>query len=142
MSNDNIITQLSIFISNEPGSLAAMTRTLKECNVNIKAFNIAESSGFGVFRAIVDDPEGSYNKLKEKNLIVKKTDIVGVIVENTPGGLFSAAKVLGDANINIEYGYALEGGREPIMFFRVDDPAAAIKAFSDAKMKVVSMKDF
>ena len=142
MSNDNFITQLSIFISNEPGSLAAMTRTLKECNVNIKAFNIAESSGFGVFRAIVDDPEGSYNKLKEKNLIVKKTDVVGVIVENTPGGLFSAAKVLGDANINIEYGYALEGGREPIMFFRVDDPAAAIKAFSDAKMKVVSMKDF
>ena len=142
MSNDKFITQLSIFISNEPGSLATMTRTLKECNVNIKAFNIAESSGFGVFRAIVDDPEGSYNKLKDKNLIVKKTDIVGVIVENTPGGLFSAAKVLGDANINIEYGYALEGGREPIMFFRVDDPAAAIKAFSDAKMKVVSMKDF
>ena len=142
MSNDKFITQLSIFISNEPGSLAAMTLTLKECNVNIKAFNIAESSGFGVFRAIVDDPEGSYTKLKEKNLIVRKTDIVGVIVENTPGGLFSAAKVLGDANINIEYGYALEGGREPIMFFRVDDPAAAIKAFSDAKMKVVSMKDF
>ncbi len=142
MSNDKFITQLSIFISNEPGSLAAMTRTLKECNVNIKAFNIAESSGFGVFRAIVDDPEGSYAKLKEKNLIVKKTDIVGVVVDNTPGGLFSAAKVLGDANINIEYGYALEGGREPIMFFRVDDPAAAVKAFSDAKMKVVSMKDF
>ena len=142
MSNDKFITQLSIFISNEPGSLAAMTRTLKECDVNIKAFNIAESSGFGVFRAIVDDPEGSYTKLKEKNLIVRKTDIVGVIVENTPGGLFSAAKVLGDANINIEYGYALEGGREPIMFFRVDDPAAAVKAFTDAKMKAVSMKDF
>ena len=142
MSNDKFITQLSIFISNEPGSLAAMTRTLKECNVNIKAFNIAESSGFGVFRAIVDDPEGSYTKLKEKNLIVRKTDIVGVIVDNTPGGLFSAAKILGDANINIEYGYALEGGREPIMFFRVDNPGAAVKAFSDAKMKVVSMKDF
>ena len=142
MSNDKFITQLSIFINNEPGSLAAMTRTLKECNVNIKAFNIAESSGFGVFRAIVDDPEGSYAKLKEKNLIVRKTDIVGVIVDNTPGGLFSAAKILGDANINIEYGYALEGGREPVMFFRVDNPEAAIKAFSDAKMKVVSMKDF
>ena len=142
MSNDNSITQLSIFISNEPGSLANMTKALKECGVNIRAFNIAESSGFGVFRAIVDDPEGSYAKLKEKNLIVRKTDIVGVIVENTPGGLFSAAKVLGDANINIEYGYALEGGREPIMFFRVDDPAAAVKAFTDAKMKAVSMKDF
>ena len=59
MSSD-FITQLSIFISNEPGSLAGMTKALKECGVNIKAFIIAESSGFGVFRAIVDDPEGAY----------------------------------------------------------------------------------
>ena len=141
MSNENFITQLSIFISNEPGSLAAMTRALKECNVNIKAFNIAESSGFGVFRAIVDDPEAAYTKLKEKNLIIRKTDIVGVAVNDTPGGLFSAAKVLGDANINIEYGYAHEGRTEPVIFLRVDDPAAAVKVFKDAKMTVVTMKD-
>lgn len=141
MSNENFITQLSIFISNEPGSLAAMTRALKECSVNIKAFNIAESSGFGVFRAIVDDPEAAYTKLKEKNLIIRKTDIVGVAVNDTPGGLFSAAKVLGDANINIEYGYAHEGRTEPVIFLRVDDPAAAVKVFKDAKMTVVTMKD-
>ena len=141
MSNENFITQLSIFISNEPGSLANMTKALKECGVNIKAFNIAESAGFGVFRAIVDDPENSYEKLKEKNLIIKKTDIVGVSVKDTPGGLFSAAKVLGDANINIEYGYAHEGKSEPIIFLRVDDPAAAVKAFKDAKIPVVTMKD-
>ncbi len=141
MSNENFITQLSIFISNEPGSLAGMTRALKECNVNIKAFNIAESSGFGVFRAIVDDPEAAYTKLKEKNLIIRKTDIVGVAVNDTPGGLFSAAKVLGDANINIEYGYAHEGRTEPVIFLRVDDPAAAVKVFKDAKMTVVTMKD-
>ena len=137
----DFITQLSIFISNEPGSLAAMTKALKECNVNIKAFNIAESSGFGVFRAIVDDADSAYTKLKEKNLIIKKTDIVGVAVKDTPGGLFSAAKVLGDAGINIEYGYAHEGREEPVIFLRVDDPAAAVKAFKDAKMTVVSMKD-
>ena len=141
MSNENFITQLSIFISNEPGSLAAMTRALKECSVNIKAFNIAESSGFGVFRAIVDDPEAAYTKLKEKNLIIRKTDIVGVAVNDTPGGLFSAAKVLGDANINIEYGYAHEGRTEPVILLRVDDPAAAVKVFKDAKMTVVTMKD-
>ena len=141
MSENNFITQLSIFISNEPGSLAAMTRALKECDVNIRAFNIAESSGFGVFRAIVEEPDKAYDRLKEKNLIIRKTDIVGVAVKDTPGGLFSAAKVLGDANINIEYGYAHEGRKEPIIFLRVDDPAAAVKAFKDAKMPVVTMKD-
>ena len=141
MSDNNFITQLSIFISNEPGSLAGMTKALKECGVNIRAFNIAESSGFGVFRAIVEDPDTAYTKLKEKNLIIRKTDIIGVAVKDTPGGLFSAAKVLGDADINIEYGYAHEGRSEPIIFLRVDDPAAAVKAFKDAKMPVVTMKD-
>ena len=141
MSDNNFITQLSIFISNEPGSLAAMTKALKECNVNIRAFNIAESAGFGVFRAIVEDPDTAYTKLKEKNLIIRKTDIVGVAVKDTPGGLFSAAKVLGDADINLEYGYAHEGRSEPIIFLRVDDPAAAVKAFKGAKMPVVTMKD-
>lgn len=141
MANRNVIVQLSIFIGNEPGSLAAMTRTLKECNVNIKAFNIAESSGFGVFRAIVDDPEEAFVKLKEKNLIIKKTEIVAVSVKDTPGGLFSAAKALGDADINIEYGYAHEGKDDPVIFLRVDDPDAAVKTFEKAGMNVVTMKD-
>lgn len=141
MANENVITQLSIFVSNEPGSLASMARALKECDVNLKAFNIAESAGFGVFRAIVDGPEDAYKKLKEKNLIIKMTEIVAVSVKDAPGGLFSAANVLGDAGINIEYGYAHEGKSEPIIFFRVDKPEEAIKAFKKAGMTVIGPKD-
>ena len=35
------ITQLSIFINNEPGAIANISKTLKEANINLKAFNIA-----------------------------------------------------------------------------------------------------
>ena len=141
MTNENVITQLSIFIGNEPGSLASMACTLKECGVNLKAFNIAESVGFGVFRAIVDDPADAYVRLKEKNLIIKTTEIVAVSVNDAPGGLFSAANVLGDAGINIEYGYAHEDKDEPIIFFRVDKPEEAVEAFKNARMKVITSKD-
>ena len=141
MTGKDVITQLSIFVNNEPGSLANMAKALKECGVNLKAFNISESSGFGVFRAIVDNPDESYEKLKAKNLIIKKTELVAVSVADVPGGLFSAADVLGEANINIEYGYAHEGSDEPIIFLRVDEPEAAIKVFRDAGMKVITEKD-
>ena len=140
--NANIITQLSIFVNNAPGSLANVAKTLRECEINMKACNLAESTEFGILRAIVDEPEQAIVKLQEKNIIVKKTEIIGVKIKDVPGSLYEASNVLGQADINIEYGYALEGGREPIMFFRVDNPEAAVKAFSDAKMKVVSMKDF
>ena len=140
--NANIITQLSIFVNNAPGSLANVAKTLRECEINMKACNLAESTEFGILRAIVDEPEQAIVKLQEKNIIVKKTEIIGVKIKDVPGSLYEASNVLGQADINIEYGYALEGGREPIRFFRVDNPEAAVKAFSDAKMKVVSMKDF
>ena len=54
---NDMITQLSIFVNNEPGSLANMAKVLKECNVSLKAFNISESSGFGVVSAIVYNPD-------------------------------------------------------------------------------------
>lgn len=138
---DNVFVQLSIFVNNEPGSLASMAKTLKECNINLKAFNIAESSGFGVFRAIVDDPEDACEKLKARNLIVRKTELIAVNVSDQPGGLFDAAKVLGEAGINIEYGYAHKANNEPLIFLRVDDPAAAVEAFKKAGMKTVTSKD-
>ena len=138
---DDVFIQLSIFVNNEPGSLASMAKTLKECDINLKAFNIAESSGFGVFRAIVDDPEGAYEKLKARNLIVRKTELIAVAVNDAPGGLFSAAKVLGDAGINIEYGYAHKNKTEPLIFLRVDDPVAAVVAFKKAGMKTVTAKE-
>jgi hypothetical protein len=138
---DDVFIQLSIFVNNEPGSLASMAKTLKECDINLKAFNIAESSGFGVFRAIVDDPEEAYEKLKARNLIVRKTELIAVAVNDAPGGLFSAAKVLGDAGINIEYGYAHKNKTEPLIFLRVDDPVAAVVAFKKAGMKTVTAKE-
>ena len=138
---DNVFVQLSIFVNNEPGSLASMAKTLKECDINLKAFNIAESSGFGVFRAIVDNPEEAYEKLKEKNLIVRKTELIAVMVNDAPGGLFSAAKVLGDAGINIEYGYAHKNKTEPLIVLRVDDPSAAVEAFKKAGMRTVTAEE-
>ena len=141
MADGRIITQLSIFVNNEPGRLAYIASVLKDCDINMHAFNLAESADFGILRAIVDDPEASYEKLKAKGVIVRKTDVIAVSIEDTPGALFMAADAFGKAGINIEYGYAHEGRSEPVIFLRVDDPAAAVKVFKDAKMTVVTMKD-
>ena len=87
------------------------------------------------------DPEEAYEKLKARNLIVRKTELIAVAVNDAPGGLFSAAKVLGDAGINIEYGYAHKNKTEPLIFLRVDDPVAAVVAFKKAGMKTVTAKE-
>lgn len=135
------ITQLSIFINNEPGSIANISRTLKEANINLKAFNVAESSGFGVFRAIADSPSEACARLKKLNIIVKLTDVIAVPMDDHPGSIYEVSKVFGDANINIEYAYAYAGPKGASVFFRVDNTAAAESALSTAGMKTLSEED-
>src|SRR5208283_1492702 len=98
-----VIKQISIFSENRPGRLAAIAHALGEENVNILAFSIAEANGFGVVRALVDHPEKAYEKLSSLDFNVAFTDVIAVQMKDHPGGLFEIAKVLGDANINIEY---------------------------------------
>ena len=136
-----IITQLSIFVKNEPGALASISGTLKECNINLKAFNIAESSGFGVLRAIADNPEDACEVLKKKDIIVKLTDVIAVPMVDQPGGLYDVGKAFAQAEINIEYAYAYAGEKGAAVFFRVDDPKAAVKALEGAGFKTLAEQD-
>lgn len=141
MKNEKIITQLSIFVNNEPGRLAAVAEILKDFNINVKGFNLAESAEFGILRAIVDDPDKAYEDIKSKGVTVKKTDILGVALEDSPGSLFLAADVLGKAGINIDYGYAYNGKDSEAIFVRVDDTERAIEVLEKAGIKLVERSE-
>ena len=138
MTDGSIITQLSIFVNNEPGRLANIASVLKECDINMHAFNLAESADFGILRAIVDDPDGAYEKLKAKGVIVRKTDVICVSIEDTPGALFKAADAFGKAGINIEYGYAYSGKKESVFYMRVNDPVKAVQVLEGSGIRLVT----
>lgn len=138
MANDNIITQLSIFVNNEPGSLARVAKQIGECGINMKAFNLAESTEFGILRAIVDNPDKAYDLLRETGLIVKKTEIIGVLIDDAPGSIFQAAEICGKSGINIEYGYAYTGRATAAFFIRVDDPLNAVTALQSAGIGLIT----
>ncbi|MBQ4353695.1 MAG: ACT domain-containing protein, partial [Clostridia bacterium] len=42
------ISQLSIFAENKAGSVCDVTKALAEANIDIRAFNVAETKDFGV----------------------------------------------------------------------------------------------
>ena len=132
-----IITQLSIFVNNEPGRLAAVAKTLEDCKVNMKACNLAESTEFGILRAIVDDPDVAAERLTAKGVIVKKTELVGVKISDVPGSLYRPAAALGEAGVNIEYGYAFTGKDVEGLLMRVDDPAKAVDVLKKAGLELI-----
>jgi hypothetical protein len=136
------VKQLSIFSENRPGRLAAVAKALKEEGVNIFAFSIAEGAGYGVIRALVDQPERALEKLSAIGFTVRFTDVLAVEMEDRSGGLYDAVEVLWRAGINIEYSYAYSGRKCAVLILRVEDIDSAAKQLLDAGAKLLEVPQF
>jgi hypothetical protein len=120
------IKQLSIFSENRPGRLMDLARDMKEAEVNILGFTIAEGSGYGVVRMLVDKPEKAYEKLSAQGHVVKFTDVLAVKMEDKPGGLYDLTVLLKEAGINIEYAYGYRNSPAAVLILKVEDFDKAI----------------
>jgi hypothetical protein len=139
------ITQLSLFLMNQPGQLVDAVGILSEGGANIRAMSIAESNDFGILRAIVSDTDLAVSLLKEKYLI-SKTEVIAARMGDRSGSLYPILKALNEANINIEYMYAFTGTGvdEAYVVLRVNDVqtaeavlnAAGIPTLSDENLKL------
>ncbi len=88
------------------GSLSKPLEVLSDADVNIKALCMADTSEFGILRLVVDNPEKGKEALEKNNFLVKITDIIGVEMNDTPGGLTTILKTIKDNDIDLEYLYA------------------------------------
>jgi hypothetical protein len=139
------ITQLSLFLMNQPGQLVDAVGILSEGGANIRAMSIAESNDFGILRAIVSDTDLAVSLLKEKFLI-SRTEVIAARMGDKSGSLYPILKALNEANINIEYMYAFTGTGvdEAYVVLRVNDvqtaeavlKASGIPTLSDENLKL------
>ena len=137
-----VVKQISVFSENRPGRLAAIAHALGEEKINILAFSIAEASGFGVVRALVDHPEKAHKKLTSLGFNVAFTDVIAVHMKDIPGGLYEVAKILGDAKINIEYSYAYSGKDGAVLILRVDHVEEAIEKIAKTGATLIESSVF
>ncbi len=120
------ITQLSIFLMNEPGALVNAVSAISGAGANIRAMSIAEANDFGILRIIVSDSDRICKLLGDKYLI-SKTEVVAARMDDRSGALYPILVALSEANINIEYMYAFTGSGkdEAYVVFRVNDVKTA-----------------
>ncbi|MHC1584708.1 MAG: ACT domain-containing protein [Candidatus Syntropharchaeia archaeon] len=131
-----MIKQVSVFVENKPGRLSSVTKKLKEGNINIRAFTIAEAGDFGVIRLVVDNPKKAMDLL-HGDFMVSETEVLGVEMEDRPGALHEIASVLGENNINIGYAYAFVTGNRALLILKVDDIESASEILKKRGLKSV-----
>ena len=139
------ITQLSVFLMNQPGALIEAVQAISEAGINIRAMSISEANDFGILRIIVSDTEAVCKILGDKYLY-SKTEVLAALMSDRSGALYPILAALNEANINIEYMYAFTGSgpEEAYVVIRVNDVRTAeellnangISTLSDENLKL------
>lgn len=126
------VRQVSVFIENSPGQLAAFTRLIAQSGIDLAALSIADTSSFGILRCLVADPDEAVRTVTNAGYSARVTDVAAAIVPDKPGGLADVLTLLADDGISLEYCYSFARGvnGEAALVLRVDDLARAEAALS------------
>lgn len=121
------IKQLSVFVENKLGRVSEILEVLSENKVNIEALSISETAEYGIMRMIVSDPRLAAQKLSESGVVVKCTDVVSAVIDDTPGGLSKLLLKLKNHGIFVEYLYAFVAKKEgeARLVIKASDPEKA-----------------
>ncbi len=119
--------------------MVEIIQVLGECGIDICALSIADTTDFGILRLIVSDPERALSALKERNITVSITEVIGVKLVDRPGGLANVLTILRDGDISVEYMYAYVSKSEEnaCIILRVSDTERALNILNDHGVSIV-----
>lgn len=135
------IRQLSVFLENKTGHLNEILSILAKNNINIVALTIADSTDYGILRAIVSDPEKAMNALRAENYTVKVHPILSLEMNAAPGSMSHILDLFTAADICIEYVYAFSFGSKSILMIRTDNCEKAFEIIETNELKSIREED-
>jgi hypothetical protein len=134
-----ITKEFTIRQEDKPGTLGKLCQALADQNVNILAFqSFSSEKGKSSIHLVLDNHATGKTILDQQRADYRDNDVAYVQLAHRPGELARAASRLGDAGINIDYGYC---GTEAatnasMLIFGVADAGKAAKVLELAAAAV------
>lgn len=137
-----MISQLTVFLENEKGRLAAACRAVSDAGINMHALFLADTTDFGVARMLCDTPQQAAEALLQQGWRAAVTQVLAVRVPNEPGGLARLLEFLDEQSVNVEYGYCFSVNADfAVDVLKVDDEGDIELKLVEAGFEPVQPKD-
>jgi hypothetical protein len=130
------IKQLSLFVENKPGHLAAPVRLLAEANIDLRALFLADAREYGVLRMILSDCDRAVALLTEHGFVARATEVLAIEVSDHPGGLAGVLATI-DADIDYMYAFPCRNADQAVLLFSFADLDAAIEKLRSAGLNLL-----
>ena len=133
------VKQLSVFLENHKGSLAAVSNVLGTNGIDMLALSIADTDNFGICRMIVSNADEGVRILRSAGYTVRLTDVMVVCVPDRPSGLAEVLRLMEKEDISVEYLYSFvrNSGYEALIIFRVSDIDKAERIFAEHNVTIL-----
>ena len=137
-----LIKQISVFVENKAGRLAAITEVLAAHEIDIRALSIADTTNFGILRLIVNKPEECEKVLKEAGLTVSQTDVIAIGIDDTPGSFAKVLELLAAHGMDVDYVYAFLGHSvRACVIVRLEENERALAVLREAGVRIYSAQE-
>ena len=122
------ITQISVYLENDHGTLRTLTKTLAQAGIDMLGMSIADTANFGIARIVVREADfnTAITALINAGFMARKNDVLCAAVPNKPAGLDSVLAVIEENGLFIEYMYSFN--------YNLDGNALLIVRLSSDKM--------
>lgn len=107
-----MLDQISVFVENKKGRLAAIMKLINDNGIDIRALTIADTTDFGIVRMIVSSAEEALKIFRENNCIASAAKVTAFTINDRAGAMYEVVRLLEEQDINIEYCYSLMGKKE------------------------------
>lgn len=137
-----MIDQVSVFLENQKGRLAAATQAIADAGINMHSLYVADTAEYGVVRLLCDEPQTAAKKLFDAGWRATATPVVAVRIPDEVGSLARLLAVLDESNINLEYAYCIStDGGHAVDVLKVTDTAGVEETLSAAGFEPLTSKD-
>lgn len=127
--------QLSAFLENKVGVLAALATDLGRHKVSIRALTVTTLADHALVRFVVSDPRKALHLLGERGVLAVTSRVLAIELPDTAGALAAVCQRLARARINVDYAYGsgpARAGSPAVVYAHVSDLKSARAALASA----------
>ena len=126
-------TQISVFVENRPGRLAAILEVLEANGISIHGLSVSDAAEIGIIRMILSHPDRGLEELRRGGFTVRADPVLSIGIPDNPGGLLeTVVRPLANAGVNLRYSYVYThpSTRSVVAVIKTDDLEKAETALS------------
>jgi hypothetical protein len=132
------VSQISVFLENQPGHLKRILDAFEDAGVNVRGYSASDTGDYGIARFILDKPDAALDVLRKRGCAAIQAQVLCIRLPDKPGELARVMGIIADAGINVLYSYSLIS---TIIAIHVDDAVSAEAALQHQPIELISQED-